>query len=272
MSTEIAVSPAPAHAGSSLLTDFRGAAMMISAAQMPAVFAEFDERRRLFRKWLFSKLKRGVHYGVPPGCEPRGNVDPEQWVNKPSLYKSGADFLCELMGWTPKFSNDTETWEMLGKPPCVCMVCVLVGSDGRIFGEGRGARSRGEKKMADNATIKMAEKCAKVDAVIHALSLSDLFTQDMDEDQPVRKPNPKADPNAPEQAPRTARISGTQLQQLVNKWKANNEGLQLPDWMAYVHRVTCHEFNVRNANMWTIEDFDAVTDAVRLDECGELPY
>lgn len=269
--TELSIAAA-GHAGSSLLTDFRSTVMMIPASQMPAVFAEFDERRDTFRDWLFSKLKRGVHYGVPPGCEPRVEVDPRQWVNKASLYKAGADFLCELMGWTPKYTNDTVTWEMLGKPPCVCMVCHLHGSDDRVFGQGRGARSRGEKKMADNATIKMAQKCAKVDAVINALSLSDLFTQDREDEPPDLKPNPNADKNAAKAKPRAVRVLSVQLRDMVKDWKENNNRATLEDWVAFVGRIVGRDFKVTNPDLWTIDEFEAVKAAVEEEMYGAPPY
>ena len=79
------------------------------------------------------------------------------------------------------FKKDTDTWEMLGsKAGLVCYVCELWDSKDVKVGEGRGASSIAEKGN-ENTAIKIAEKRAKMDAVLSTGGLSDFFTQDLED-------------------------------------------------------------------------------------------
>lgn len=253
MTNEIAVTDRP-----SALTDLRLAAMSLPAETMSLALAEFDERRMAFRRWLMSHLVEGVHYGFPPGCMPDQRIDPKQWKGKQSLYKAGADFCAELMAWRCEFENDVLTWEMLGKPTTVCMTCRLIDSAGKQVGMGRGGFARGAKKMSDNATIKMAEKCAKVGAVIHALNLSDLFSQDLEDDQAPHE-NPAVNPRTPRQAPRGERVTKEDIERLSATYKTLNPGCDLQSWREYVHYITNVDFDPRSLAKWTRTMVDAVS-------------
>ena len=61
--------------------------------------------------------------------------------------------------------------------------------------------------MRENASIKMAQKAAKVDAVLNGWGLSDLFTQDL-EDLKEEAIQPEQVANAPKSASRGDRIEG----------------------------------------------------------------
>lgn len=252
-----------------ILSDLKGTLMSLNSSQIMGVLVEFTSRRSAFRSWLLGQLRMGVHYGVPPGCEPRGVVNPDQWQSKPSLYKSGADFIVELMQWQATYENDVATWEMLGKPTTVCYICKLMNGTGKVVGEGRGARPRGAKKMDDNATVKLAKKNAKVDAVIDALNLSDLFTQDIEDLKPVEHGNPDVDPNSPRQATRSERISSMELKEVLDKWKSNNEGASFEEWAGYVAGAAGRDFDVKKTAEWTRTDLEAVQRQVRFDLTGE---
>lgn len=66
----------------------------------------------------------------------------------------------------------------------ICYVCALYTKGGEFVGEGRGAREvRKDKDI--NKAIKMAEKSSQIDAILRTGSLSDYFTQDL-EDQPAQ--------------------------------------------------------------------------------------
>lgn len=177
------------------------AVSMLPVQRMQAVLAEYADRRAAFRRWLLEQLQMGIHYGVPPGCEPRDNPNPLQWKHKPSLYKAGAQFICDLLMLRAEFEPDAVAWKMAGEVvgtyvlKCTLRLVTVNGGSffhgrktGDIIGEGRGAASRGVKKRDDNAAIKIAEKCAMTDAVLNALGLADLFTQDDNDAQP----NPQA--------------------------------------------------------------------------------
>lgn len=213
MTTDMSIVPHPSE--TTALADVRSAMMDLPSASIAGVLAEYSSRRHEFREWLRKQLIEGVHYGYPPGCEPkyddRGWVGvwskggmkfypPEQWTAKPSFYKAGADFVCELMNVRDTYEADMAAWQQLGSPKeTFVMSCKLISRvTGETLGEGRGVRKVGQKGGDENNAIKMAKKSSKVDAVLNAYGLADLFTQDM-EDRPVREPheNPEPHPDAP---------------------------------------------------------------------------
>lgn len=281
MSTELTTQQSTVVARpSSSLDDLRRSALSLPVEQQQLALTEFSERRKGFRDWLLSQLEPGVHFGYPPGCVPQYDengdlisgkirVKKDQWRPKPSLYKAGAEFVCELMGYTVHFEHDKTSWEMLMKPEAVFFLCVLTRSDGVKAGEGRGARFKGQKSGDLNNVIKMAQKCAQVDAVLHALGLSDLFTQDL-EDSPAAHPNPVAKRDVPKQQPRTVRVTKEQLAALIAQFKRVHEGAGVDAWAGYVENVTGRSFdNVRMCGEWTTEDLSAVAESLSQDESGE---
>ncbi len=210
--------------GSSALVDLRSAAMAVDSEKMTIGLAEYADRRKTFREWLLSQLIAGVHYGIPPGCEPKfddqgnlliwmkgGNraVGKDQWRHKPSLYQAGADFIIDLMNLRAEFAADLGAWEMLGKPDGKMVYkCQLFSrASGELVGEGIGARTIGDKGGDLNNGVKMACKCAKVAAVINSYGLSDLFTQDVEDMDKNRHENPDAKPDAPKAQPRNQRAT-----------------------------------------------------------------
>lgn len=200
------------------LSDLRGMAMLMPSAQMEVALTEYSDRRKTFRDWLLTQLREGIHYGYPPGCEPRGNVDPKKWTNKPSLYKAGADFMCDLMGVRDEYEADNAAWEQLGRREgTFVFACRLFSRSGTLIGEGRGAFADGQKKMGVNAALKMAKKCAKVDAVINSWGLSDLFTQDVEDQDSTPRQRTRA--NKP-----TATASPTHFQELKDGFKSIRGG------------------------------------------------
>ena len=68
---------------------------LLPVEQQNIMLAEYDDRRNNFLQWLFSHLQEGVHYGFPPGC--RGGEDSKAWKKKPSLYKSGAILIADIL-------------------------------------------------------------------------------------------------------------------------------------------------------------------------------
>lgn len=223
------------------LADLRQVSMALPKEQMELALAEYAERRKTFREWLLAQMQPGVHFGVPPGCEPRDNPDPRQWQHKPSLYKAGADLLVDLMAVRAVYRADLEAWRQLGEPTATYVfVCELVSrATSEVIAEGRGAFKVGEKKMQENAALKMAQKRARIDATINAWGLSDLFTQDLDEDPPPLHANPTHDSRAPRAAPRGNRLSAADLSRLINEWKsvAGRDDSE-EAFRAWVHEMT----------------------------------
>lgn len=245
------------------LADLRDNAMSVPVEEMHGALEEYADRRAAFYRWLLSQMIEGVHYGVPPGCEPRGNVDPRQWKAKPSLYKAGADFVCDLMGLRDQYESDRLSWEMLGSPPNVFIrKCQLFSrNNGKLVGEGTGARTNGTKKMDINGSIKMADKTAKVAAIINSYGLSDLFTQDMERET---FDNPEARDDAPNVGTREQRSSQSQssarppevsqqeVVELGEAWLAKQaDGTDKSFFFDWVVEIVGGNWNPKKTAQWT---------------------
>lgn len=245
---------------------------LLPRQQMTTMLAEYEDRRKCFRDWLLSQMTVGVHYGVPPGCEVASNVDPKQWKGRPSLYKAGADLICDLLKMRPTFSPDESLWKMLGaKDGTICIRCQLVNDNspffaernpGDMLGEGHGAGHAGVKRRDGNGAIKIAEKSAKIDAVINTLGLSDLFTQDQ-EDEAQRGTKANADNHAPKVATRAERKDDNGLSKLIQKWKVKNPGKSKADFEAWGRKTLVTDIAMDKPEHWTLDAVTVCMDALQ---------
>lgn len=131
-------------------------------------------------------LKREVDFGVIPGTK------------KPSLYKAGAEKVANACGMLQHYSIETKienTEEPLFFYTVKCELC-KISNDGKeyVFYTGYGSANTKERRNgkngafdAANATLKMAVKRSLVAAVISMGGLSDLFTQDMENEDYVKE-------------------------------------------------------------------------------------
>lgn len=140
-----------------------------------------------FQQVIKSQLRPKVDFGIIPGTD------------KPTLLKPGAEKILMLLGVT-------STYELLERVQdydqgffAYTVKCEL-SKDGIIITEGLGhCNSRERKFMSQkvdpytiaNTCLKMAKKRAQVDAVLTLASLSDVFTQDI-EDMEIPIPEPRA--------------------------------------------------------------------------------
>lgn len=139
------------------------------------------EKRKIIKEYIEKHLKEGVDYGSIEITSKTGKT----YTSKPTLFKAGSEKFISLMHLTPVFSRDNETWEMMGSEPgIICYLCKLLTEKGILAGEGRGAADVSSEGTVNKA-IKIAEKRAQLDAVLRTGTLSDFFTQDM-EDQSER--------------------------------------------------------------------------------------
>jgi hypothetical protein len=254
------------------LADLQTRALNMPVEQMKLGLAEYETRRYEFRAWLLSQLKEGLHYGHPPGCEPRRNgPTKEQWTIKKSLYKAGADFVVDLMGILPVYSNDMDTWKQCGeKPLLICYVCILTDKANEPVGEGRGT-CQAKNSEDSNRAAKMAKKRAKVDAVLDAYGLSDLFTQDVEDGlgAPPKNDNPPANPDAPHAVPRSQRddVKQEQVNDLFTAWQENHpEGDDKNQFGPWVREVTGQKFGPAKAGNWTLFNLNKCCKALGVSE------
>jgi len=277
--SELALADDQPREQSKALADLRSHAMATTPEAMRHALAEYSLRRNSFRVWLREQLIEGVHFGFPPGCEPKGNVNPKQWVSKPSLYQSGADFVVDLMGLRSEYQPDMDGWVMAGSiQGCFVYKCELFSrANGELVSEGRGSSRVGGKRDT-NGAVKMAMKCAKVSAVINAYGLSDLFTQDL-ENPPDKEehevPGKKTD--ATKTQPRGKRVTPDQLKAVCVRYRTwiTNDTLVAPTPEAlaeYASQATGAEFTagtVLKSDNWTQELLKKFSDEVAKHEPPE---
>lgn len=129
-------------------------------------------------------LKRDVDFGVIPGTK------------SPSLYKSGAEKVCMAYGLLQHYTTESKI-EQFDKTGCffyylVKCELVKIANDGReyVFATGYGSANTMEKRNgrntgvdAINSSIKMAQKRSLVAAALSISGLSDMFTQDMEDEK-----------------------------------------------------------------------------------------
>lgn len=130
-------------------------------------------------------LKRDVDFGVIPGTK------------SPSLYKSGAEKVCMAYGLLQHYTTESkiEQYDSKGYFFYYLVKCELVkiANDGKeyIFTTGYGSANTAERRNgknantpdAINACVKMAQKRAMVSAALSISGLSDLFTQDIEDEK-----------------------------------------------------------------------------------------
>jgi hypothetical protein len=157
------------------LTSEAAAVDVIDPARLEEKIAHWIQMRALLTAYMSQHLQEGVDYYT---------IIMGEKISKPSLSKAGSEKFLSLFNLQARFHKDEETWEMLGRPAgVICYVCALYTKHGEFVGEGRGAREIAKDRDINKA-IKMAQKSAQIDAILRYGSLSDYFTQDL-EDQPA---------------------------------------------------------------------------------------
>lgn len=274
--SSIVVAPQGEPAHVPVVNDLRHAMISMPAEQQTAMLIEYKARRDNFRDWLWSQLKEGLHYGFPPGCEPKwvtnsagekigtkdwkGNMIPlSSWQPKPSLYASGADFIVEICGLIDTYEPSEIGWKQMGGVVgmAVIMCRLRSKSTNELMGESLGSHfDKKDAEKASNKALKMAMKAAKVGAVINAYGLRDLFTQD-EGPKPPRGENPEADRNAPRADPRADRggITKDRMNFLYKEWARDfGEGANKEEFTNWVHSVVGRKFEVMTLANWTMKD------------------
>lgn len=128
-----------------------------------------------FQQVVQQTLHQGHDFGIVPGTE------------KPTLLKPGAEKILMMMGLRSEFEIADSTRDFEKGFFQYQVRCRLIKGD-VIITEGLGACNTREKKYIkqdpytiDNTILKMAKKRALVDAALLVASLSDLFTQDIED-------------------------------------------------------------------------------------------
>ena len=143
------------------------------------------DQRQLIKDFVQLHLTDGVDYGKihvvsRDKCPDADRCKKSYHYSKPVLFKPGQEKLFSLFQVTAKLERDAETYEMLPDVKnLVAYKCILYRKD-IIIGEGRGSATVGDNRRDANATIKIAEKRARMDACL-SLGFSEYFAQDLDD-------------------------------------------------------------------------------------------
>lgn len=149
------------------------------------------ERISMLQDFVKEMMIPGLDYGVIPKCE------------KPSLFKAGAEKLCDIFGFSKHVEviNRVEDWDN-GLFHYEVKATLINKRSGYIEAEGVGSCNNREKKYATsspfniiNTLLKMAKKRAFVDAVLSATRSSGLFSQDLEDMEDYELAPPKENAN-----------------------------------------------------------------------------
>jgi len=128
-----------------------------------------------FQKLVRENLQDGKDYGTIPG------------THKPTLYKPGAEKILMLMGLQSTYEIIDSTRNWVEGFFQYQVRCTLKKEDS-IITQGLGCCNSKENKYAkqnpfniDNTILKMAKKRSQVDASLTVASLSEIFTQDLED-------------------------------------------------------------------------------------------
>lgn len=155
---------------------------IVTAADVKAL-AETLKKIEAFQALVRSQLNEGTDYGVIPGCG-----------SKPALLKPGAEKLLMLLGLRSRYEviRSQEDFER-GFFFYIVRCSLSHGANDVVVAEGLGSCNTAEGRFrrrdgswqdpytGANVALKMARKRALVDAALTVGSLSNLFTQDIED-------------------------------------------------------------------------------------------
>ena len=128
-----------------------------------------------FQKLISTQFKQDHDFGIIPR------------TTKPTLLKPGAEKIVMLMGITTEFEIMDSTRDFDNGFFQYCVKCKMK-KNGQVITEGIGTANTLESKYEtqnpysiDNTVLKMAKKRALVDGALMIGSLSDVFTQDIED-------------------------------------------------------------------------------------------
>jgi len=139
-----------------------------------------------FQAVVQKTLKKGHDYGVIPGTG-----------NKPTLLKPGAEKILMLMGLTSEYDVIEKVQDYEGGFFAFTVKCTLSRGETKVT-EGVGHANTRERRYTSgkqqdpytlaNTVLKMGKKRAQIDAVLTVASLSEIFTQDLEDHEDIPQP------------------------------------------------------------------------------------
>lgn len=156
---------------------------------------EHSDFKTVLDKFIKDSLTKDIDYGSISMKRKGKDGSYYEMESKPTLLKPGAEKIAYLFNARAEWVRDEDTWEMLGRMSgIVCYICYLKDDGNNIIGEGRGtAKTDIQQDFDINKQVKIAKKRAFVDAVLTTFSLSEYFTQDI-EDMPQQENTKEVEP------------------------------------------------------------------------------
>jgi hypothetical protein len=189
----------------------------LNVAQVSQVIQKISQFQAIVQK----TLREGHDYGIIPGTG-----------GKPTLLKPGAEKILMLMGVTSEYELIERIQDYENGFFAYTIRCVL-SRNGQVITQGVGHCNNREKKYRSekqdpftlaNTCLKMAKKRAQIDAVLTIASLSEVFTQDI-EDMDFEPEAPRAQQQRQQRASNTGGVSDAQIK-YIHKLKTDKN---IPD-------------------------------------------
>jgi hypothetical protein len=217
---------------------------------------EAKERILMLQNFVKEMMVPNIDYGLIPKSD------------KPSLFKPGAEKLCDIFGFSKQVEilNRIEDWDK-GLFHYEVKVLLTNKRTGLIEAEGIGSCNNKERKFKNqdsfsiiNTILKMSKKRALIDAVLSATRSSGLFTQDLEDLEYDKTPSAevKNDNRSNPYIPRgniptkaTQSIITKQQQTQIFVSAAKNK---IP--LDYVKSLILEKYNVSESKMLTSEQAD----------------
>lgn len=143
----------------------------MTAGQLKQKLKQVTEKQKVLDEFIRENFIEGVDFDYAYAG-----------AKKKTLLKPGSEKICLLFNLEARYVVDHDTLAMLpetSRKGTIAYLCELYDrKSGARIGEGRGACTVAEKGNKANTAIKIAQKRAKVDAVLNTAGLSDRFTQD----------------------------------------------------------------------------------------------
>lgn len=155
--------------------------------------SELIESRLVERKTLLDYIRDGLEEGVDYGrihvmpkskCQDGNQCTNPYHYSKPSLWKPGAEKIAYVMGETATWPEIVDELNHIKSGAQVVAIRCVLNPSGV---EGIGARDIRSDGGDPNKALKMAKKSSLIDAVLTAFSLSEVFTQDLSDDDRPRE-------------------------------------------------------------------------------------
>lgn len=151
--------------------------LSIVARKDPRELASVLAKIGAFQELMRDQLQEGKDYGAIPGAGDRK-----------VLLKPGAEKITVLLGLRSRFEIVGKVEDFEAGFFAYMVRCSLVAGNGETITEGLGQANTKERKYSRqdpytlaNTVLKMARKRALVDAALTVGSLSDIFTQDLED-------------------------------------------------------------------------------------------